>query len=83
MPYPVRQRKKAEVFQAFEEGGKHALWSQRVELARQRRKDRDRKNVEQRGESKKDVKSGSKKEKGNQISKPKAKTAKENVKKIS
>ena len=44
------------------------------------KKGRDRKNAEEDGESKKDVKSGLKKEKLKPISKPKAKTAEENVK---
>ena len=43
MSYPTRERKKPDKFQAFEAGDKHAPVSQRVEMARQRRKDRDRK----------------------------------------
>ena len=77
MPYPVRKRKKPETFQAFDEGGKHALVSQRVENARKKRKDRERKtvgvaedvdnNVDKAGHS------GSKKAKGQ--TKPKIKNA--------
>ena len=71
MPYPVRQRKKPEVFQALEEGGKHALVSQRVEYARQKKKDRERKNVEKNVESSKESKPDSKKAKGKSVSKSK------------
>ena len=43
MPYPSRDRKKPDVFQAFEEGDKHAPVSARVHKARKRKEDRARK----------------------------------------
>ena len=43
MPYPSRERKQPVVFQAFEEGDKHAPVSARVEQARKRKVDRARK----------------------------------------
>ena len=43
MPYPARERKKPEIFQAFEDGDKHAPVSSRVEQARRRKKERERK----------------------------------------
>ena len=43
MPYPSCERKKPDIFQAFEEGDKHAPGATRVEEARKRKKDRARK----------------------------------------
>ena len=43
MPYPTRERKKFKVFQSYEDGDKHAPVSVRVQEARQRKSDRQRK----------------------------------------
>ena len=85
MPYPVRQRKKPDVFQAFEEGEKHALVSQRVENSRKKRKDRERKTVGVAEDSNNNVEKASDKsktvsKKAKDKAKPKdQKTAKKNV----
>ena len=45
MPYPARQRKQPEKFQVFQAGDSHVPVSLRVEKARSRKKDRERKTM--------------------------------------
>ena len=63
MPYPARERKQPDMFQAFEAGDKHAPGSARVKQARMRKKDRVRKSGPRDGEvcAKKSMKEAAKK----------------------